>query len=376
MTTWLSPERPVARRQLLAKRGRTLAGIAGIAVALLLVLALKAIFAGMEERLTAYIDGSGADVIVAQQGCADDAHDPVGATRAAVVAIAATSRRGIRGAASSTGRLRRERRRQARHRRYLSAAAPVPNLAEGRVPRAGEIVLDRALGREARLSRAATPCGRSARSFRVSGEVDGHAASPARSPSSRADTLAGMLQAPGVVSYVSSAPGPESLRLELARRDRAARATRDGLDTRELRRAPSGSVVGDMSTDIVRGMILVGFVIGVAVAGLVAYSPDADPAARLRRPARARPARPPRRRRSSSPRSARWSAPASCSRSPGLAAGAVLPALSPTLVLSHPRGRRRSRRQSWPARSRLGAALVPIARVVRVDPASVFRRAS
>ena len=59
---------PIARRQLQAKRGRTLAGIAGIAVALLLILALKAIFAGRESRLTAYISGSGADVIVAQEG--------------------------------------------------------------------------------------------------------------------------------------------------------------------------------------------------------------------------------------------------------------------------------------------------------------------
>ena len=38
---------PVARRQLLARPGRALAGVAGIAAALLLVLALKAIFAGM-----------------------------------------------------------------------------------------------------------------------------------------------------------------------------------------------------------------------------------------------------------------------------------------------------------------------------------------
>ena len=59
---------PLARRQLLAKSGRAMAGVGGIAVALLLVLALQAIFAGMEGRLTVYIDRSGADVIVAQQG--------------------------------------------------------------------------------------------------------------------------------------------------------------------------------------------------------------------------------------------------------------------------------------------------------------------
>jgi putative ABC transport system permease protein len=59
---------PVARRQLLARKGRTLAGLLGIALALLLVLALKAILAGAEQRLTAYVDRSGADVVVAQAG--------------------------------------------------------------------------------------------------------------------------------------------------------------------------------------------------------------------------------------------------------------------------------------------------------------------
>lgn len=59
---------PVARRLLLARKGRTLAGIAGIALALMLVLALKALLAGTERRLTGYIDRSGADIVVAQEG--------------------------------------------------------------------------------------------------------------------------------------------------------------------------------------------------------------------------------------------------------------------------------------------------------------------
>lgn len=59
---------PLARRQLLVRPGRTIVGVVGIAVALLLVLTLNAIFAGMEERLTAFIDATGADVLVAQEG--------------------------------------------------------------------------------------------------------------------------------------------------------------------------------------------------------------------------------------------------------------------------------------------------------------------
>ena len=59
---------PLVRRQLVARRGRTIAGLLGIALALLLVLALKAILAGAEERLTGYIDRSGADVVVSSEG--------------------------------------------------------------------------------------------------------------------------------------------------------------------------------------------------------------------------------------------------------------------------------------------------------------------
>ena len=59
---------PIARRQLFARKGRTIAGIAGIAVALVLILALNAIMAGMESRITAFIDRSHPDVIVAQSG--------------------------------------------------------------------------------------------------------------------------------------------------------------------------------------------------------------------------------------------------------------------------------------------------------------------
>jgi putative ABC transport system permease protein len=42
--------------------------VGGTALALLLILALDAIFAGVEKQVTAYIDRSGADIWVAQDG--------------------------------------------------------------------------------------------------------------------------------------------------------------------------------------------------------------------------------------------------------------------------------------------------------------------
>ena len=59
---------PIGRRNLFADRRRALLGVAGLASALLLVLALDGIFAGAMRGVTRYIDTSPADVFVAQQG--------------------------------------------------------------------------------------------------------------------------------------------------------------------------------------------------------------------------------------------------------------------------------------------------------------------
>ena len=59
---------PMARRSLFHDGRRAALSIAGIAVALLLVLVLDGIFAGAMERVTAYIRGLPADLVVSQRG--------------------------------------------------------------------------------------------------------------------------------------------------------------------------------------------------------------------------------------------------------------------------------------------------------------------
>jgi putative ABC transport system permease protein len=59
---------PVGRRNLFVERRRAILGIAGVATAVLLVLALDGILAGATKQLTRYIDTSQADVFVAQAG--------------------------------------------------------------------------------------------------------------------------------------------------------------------------------------------------------------------------------------------------------------------------------------------------------------------
>lgn len=60
--TWL------AYRNLFQNKIRLFISIGGVALALLLIFALDAIFTGVERQITAYIDNSGADLIVSQPG--------------------------------------------------------------------------------------------------------------------------------------------------------------------------------------------------------------------------------------------------------------------------------------------------------------------
>jgi hypothetical protein len=56
----------LAFRNLFQNRVRLIISTGGVALALLLILALDAIFTGVEQRITAYIDYSGADIWVSQ----------------------------------------------------------------------------------------------------------------------------------------------------------------------------------------------------------------------------------------------------------------------------------------------------------------------
>ena len=58
----------LAWRNLLQSRTQFVLGVGGVALAILLMLALDALLAGMEDDLIAYIEQSGADVFVVQDG--------------------------------------------------------------------------------------------------------------------------------------------------------------------------------------------------------------------------------------------------------------------------------------------------------------------
>jgi putative ABC transport system permease protein len=363
---------PLARRQLLVRPGRTLAGLAGIATALLLVLALKAIFAGMEERLTAYIEGSGADVIVAQRGV-DTMHMTQSAFREEV-ADGIASLPGVAEAKPILYVPTLVERGEKRGIAYLigddSGGTPF-GLSAGRRPRSGEIVLETTLAR-ALAAEAGSTVRVLGQTFRVSGEVEGLASITNSVAFVRRTDLSRLLGSEGIVSYVLVRGRPGTPAEELAGRIERADPSVTA-STREAFARSERRVVGDMSTDIVRGMIVVGFVIGVAVAALVAYSSTLS---QLRDYAVLR-ALGLRARRALGVVLAQVGAlvVAGFALAVGLVLllGLLLPKLSPTLTLTV-RAEDVAQGLAVAGAVALVAAAFPVLRVARVDPASVFRR--
>ena len=145
--------------------------------------------------------------------------------------------------------------------------------------------------------------------------------------------------------------------------------------TRRAFAASERAVVGDMSTGIVRGMIVVGFVIGVAVAALVAYSQTLT---QLRDYGVLR---------ALGLRARRALALLLVQVATMVVAGfalalllvvllSLLPARAVADASAHGSGGDVVEAALVAAAVALAAALVPLLRVVRVEPASVYRRAS
>ena len=251
-----------------------------------------------------------------------------------------------------------------------SGGAPIV-LVAGRRPGPGEVVLDRRIAERlgARLGSTVRALGAS---FRVSGEVEGLSSILNSVAFVPREELAGLLGSEGVVSYVLVRGRPGTAAGDLTERIEAS-VPGVTASTREAFARSERRVVGDMSTDIVRAMIAVGFVIGVAVAGLVAYSATL---AQLRDYAVLR-ALGLRARGALGVVLAQVGATVAAGFALALALvwliGLLLPRLAPTLVLAI-RPADVAQALAVAAAVAVAAALFPVARVARVDPASVFRR--
>lgn len=260
----------IGRRNLFSDRRRAVLGVAGVGVALVLVLMLGGIVDGAIREVTSYIDTSFADVFVAQKGV-NNMHM---ASSSIPLADLATIR-GLPGvswadpilytpdAVSTT---------EGRQLAYVIGFVPggrggPAGLAQGRDPGPGEVVIDR---------RAADNLGLSVddrvlllgRSWTISGLTSGLTNIANTVAFVRYRDFEAAAGVAGVTSYVLVGAGvpPDQLTGTIER------ATGLNALTKETFADQEGRLIEDMSAQLIQIMNVAGLLIALAVIGLTLYA--------------------------------------------------------------------------------------------------------
>lgn len=259
-------------RNLFQSRTRLVMSVGGVALALMLVLSLDAIFIGMERQLSAYIKDSGADIFVAQSGVQNMHMASSSLPRSTVDQVARVD--GVEAATPlayvSTAIVSRDQ-------QYLAYVIGLPPDAKlGRPERvtsgthmtnAGEVVIDGPVARAGvGVGDDVTVLGRS---FKVVGVSDAYGSVF----NSFAFVTLDAFEAYGSdsISYVlvrakSGVDADELTRRIEAQVPNVTATTRDDFAKKEIQ------VINDMATDVVSIMNVIGFVIGLAVMALTVYT--------------------------------------------------------------------------------------------------------
>lgn len=265
---------PIALRNLFEGRTRFVMSVGGVALAMLLVLVLDGVFAGAMSQVTAYMDNTGFDVVVAREGVRN-LHMTVSyfprsrlrdIRRVAGVAdvdpILYTTDFIVKGDERSIA--------------YVLGYEPGrPGgpwaMTEGRAdPGSGGIVIDERIAERMGIGIGdeVTVMGRD---FRVTGLTKGTVSITNSIAFVRLEDFEEALGLEGTVSYalVRIAPGADPV--EVARRigrevDEVSVQTKDAFAESERR------IIQDMSVEIMRMMNLIALLIGLAVVGLTVYT--------------------------------------------------------------------------------------------------------
>jgi putative ABC transport system permease protein len=263
------PRVPLARRVLFADRRRGALTVAGVAAALLLVLVLDAIFAGALRRVTAYVRTSPADVLVSQAGVRtmhmSYSNVPSGTvTRVAAVPGAAWAAPIAFAAGALIGGP------EGQQLTYLIGYDPATGrggpvrITTGHTPGLGETVVDSLAAEQLglRVGGTAVVAGTRLRIVGLTG--GGTSITNTTTFVSLAEFTA--MRGP-TVSYVLVRAAPEVSADALAQRV-AAEVPGVMVQTRAQFVASEARIVTDMSADLIRLMALIGLVIALAVIAL------------------------------------------------------------------------------------------------------------
>ena len=263
---------PLARRNLLADRRRLAAGVAGIGVALMLVLVLDGLWEGVRTQASIYPDKVGADLFVTQRGVANFLGETSSLPRDVVSDVRATP--GVRWADPVRGQFVVFELHGKKIASYVVGYVPGRHggpwvLDAGRRPRSDdEIVIDRALARRHGLDPGDVVRVAGTR-FRIVGLADASAVMTGFVFLTH-DAADALLRTPGTTSYVLVGTSePDAVRNRLEKQGLTV-FSQDRLSTndRELYTGIFGSAL--------KLMVAVAFIAGVLVVALTVYASVAE----------------------------------------------------------------------------------------------------
>ena len=359
---------PIARRNLARQRLRLALSAGGVGMALLLILALDGVYTAILDRVTAYPDNQGAPLIASQRGV-ETMHMSSSTIPARTVRRLQRDPR-LESAAPilyTTLVLGQERRAFSYLIGYRTGGGPWEMVSGRSRPRGAEVVLDERTADRLGASLGSTIPVMGLR-LRVVGLAGGASSVISGLAWVDYDAFDRAIGAGGAASYVLLTPRGD------------AREAADGLEddyeltvqARERFASNERQVVSDMSTGLIRGMLVIGVVVGLAVAALSIYTATT---ARLREYAVLKAI-------GMSNRSlyALVSRQSLLTIAVGLALAlalvgalaAAVPALEPSVAISV-RPSAVLRTALVAAVIALAAAAVPARKVARLDPASVYR---
>jgi putative ABC transport system permease protein len=265
----------IALRNLFQSKIRLALAVGGVALALMLILALDAVVGGMEAKLTAYIDYSGADIFVAQSGVRN-----MHMASSALPLSVRSQVRAVPGVATVTPVLYLTNLVVSGDNRHLAYVIGLPpkavaggpwRIVAGKAqPASREAIIDRGIAEQSGIGIGDT-VEILGEDFTVAGLSEGTAnLTNSVAFITRADF--GRLRGEGATaSYVLVTVVPDQSPEVVARRIEAL--VHDvTAQTRQQFAAQERKVINDMSTDLITIMNLVGVLIGMAVMALTIYT--------------------------------------------------------------------------------------------------------
>jgi putative ABC transport system permease protein len=260
---------PLARRHLTRQRLRLALSAGGVGLALLMILALDGIYTAILDRVTAYPDNQGAPLIASQRGVSTMHMSTSTIGRADVERLARDPRvERAEPILYTTLLLGRDRQAVSYVIGFRERGGPW-EITEGRgKPRGAEIVLDERTASQLGVG-VGSRIGVLGADLRVVGLAGGASSVITGLSFVDYDTFARAVGTPGAASYVLVWPrdgDPGGVARELERDHRLTVQTREQFSGKERQ------VISDMSTGLIRGMLAIGIVVGLAVAAVSIYT--------------------------------------------------------------------------------------------------------